>query len=272
MKIHPAPILLFLKKGVFSSMKKIILITMLLILLTSCSEAEIAKDELEQTTETEYTYQVICTLPAPPPSYYFYIEDVVIIEWGDVVDLNIYDDGSGKAGQYKGVGVKYIKNFESTASNLGNKSLNMPNRRYSFIDADIRKDFVNSHDDILLVKAECATRIIKGDTVLTHIDRFYSKRLPINSYTDVGFFEIYGNEARGELEIIPIVDGKIQLPESFFKGNFVLDHALLECNDKLTQLGLTDNLFRDGMTIEELDDYFDLVTNKDTFAPLFNTQ
>ena len=42
-----------------------------------------------------------------------------------------------------------------------------------------------------------------------------------------------------------------------------------EANEMLKKLGLTDNLFRDGMTIDELDEYFNLVTNKDTFAPLF---
>ena len=80
--------------------------------------------------------------------------------------------------------------------------------------------------------------------------------------------------------LIPVKDDKICLPEEYYQKKsypkekeYVYMLAVLaeDANEMLKKLGLTDNLFRDGMTVDELDEYFNLVTNKETFAPLFES-
>ena len=70
----------------------------------------------------------------------------------------------------------------------------------------------------------------------------------------------------GEMKEIPFM-----LPMTNNKLCMVdeLEERFKTTNSYLTKLGLTDNLFRDGMSVGELEEYFDLVTDKNTFAPLF---
>lgn len=261
-------------------MKKILLIFLLLFLFSSCSQ-ETENRETSQTSGEELIFPTdsltistegltTSTETLLYESYSFDLGDIVIVEWGDIVDLDVYDDGTDIVNKYKGVGINYIKIFESTKTGLGDSRLNMPERRYSFIDEDIRDDFMDDHDDILIVKAECTGSIVKGERALTYISRYGATRLPITSYRGVGFFEIVGYESSGKIDAFPIVDGRVKLPEDFYEGGYILDWQLLYCNEKLIQLGLEDRIFRDGMTVRELEEFFEFVTDSETFAPLFD--
>lgn len=266
-------------------MKKVLLIFVLLFLFSSCS-SEVEKRETSQTSGEELispteeltifteglTEPVTAHTEQPiKESYRFDLGDIVIVEWGDIVDLDVYDDGTDIVNKYKGVGINYIKIFESTKTGLGDSRLNMPERRYSLIDEDIRDDFMDNHDDILIVKAECTDSIVKGERVLTYISRYGATRLPITSYRGVGFFEIVGYESSGEIDAIPVIDGKVKLPEDFYEGNhLLLEWQLSICRENLIKLGLEDRILKDGMTVKELDEFFELVTDSETFAPLFD--
>ena len=154
------------------------------------------------------------------------------------------------------------------------------------IDYNNKAEVMSEYDDIVLIKSNFSKDIVIGEKYLfvmfmQAVDYHYiTYDIEGNEYEHEGLFGLapLSDNKTKYPNIIPVKDGKICLPDDFYKRqsypnhkSFVRSMAYIteEANEMLKKLGLTDNLFRDGMTIDELDEYFNLVTNKDTFAPLF---
>ncbi len=150
------------------------------------------------------------------------------------------------------------------------------------MDYNNKAEIMSEYDDIVLIKSNFSKDIVVGEKYLfvmfmQAVDYHYvTYDIEGNEYEHEGLFGLapLSDNKTKRPNIIPVKDSKVCLPNDFYEMN---DKSLVrwmaymteEANEMLTQLGLTDNLFRDGMTIDELDEYFNLVTNKETFAPLF---
>lgn len=148
-------------------MKKQIALYLLLILvifLISCNDAAHSEAMTEDTAEnlpkgngstdedsSATDDLTICILPSYP-EYSLNICDLAIVEWGDVVDLDIYHEDANESDEYVGIGVNYIKTFDSTSyltsDILRERILSYPERRYAFIDAEHREAFMQNHEDM----------------------------------------------------------------------------------------------------------------------------
>ena len=156
------------------------------------------------------------------------------------------------------------------------------------MDYNNKAEIMSEYDDIVLIESNFSKDIVVGEKYLfvmfmQAVDYHYvTYDIEGNEYEHEGLFGLAplsdGNTKYPN--IIPIKDGKLCLPDDFYQKRpypyqktFVRKMASIteEANEMLKKLGLTDNLFRDGMTIDELDEYFNLVTNKETFAPLFES-
>ena len=154
------------------------------------------------------------------------------------------------------------------------------------MDYNNKAEIMSEYDDIVLIESNFSKDIVVGEKYLfvmfmQAVDYHYvTYDIEGNEYEHEGLFGLapLSDNKTKYPNIIPVKDGKICLPDDFYKRqsypnhkSFVRSMAYIteEANEMLKKLGLTDNLFRDGMTIDELDEYFNLVTNKDTFAPLF---
>ncbi|MBQ2377796.1 MAG: hypothetical protein II297_05275 [Clostridia bacterium] len=150
------------------------------------------------------------------------------------------------------------------------------------LDYPNKDDIMTSYDDIILIESAHAADIIVGKQYLVPISYGYADypHIRLGEYereTAICWMPICDHET-SRPDIIPVKDGKICLPDDFYERQpepdqeyFVKRMATYteEANEMLTRLGLTDKLFRDGMTIDELDEYFNLVTDELLFAPLF---
>ena len=144
------------------------------------------------------------------------------------------------------------------------------------VDYRNKDEIMAEYDDIILIDAD--TKVAIGEPYCLSVYYAHLKypedlseefRFPLTPMYDLVTMKPI---------LIPVKDDKICLPEEYYQKKpypkekeYVYMLAVLaeDANEMLTQLGLTDNLFRDGMTLDELDEYFNLVTNKETFAPLF---
>ena len=141
---------------------------------------------------------------------------------------------------------------------------------------------MTDYDDIILIESAYAADIMAGEQYLVPIAYGYADypHIRLGEYereTAIGWMPI-GDHETNRPDIIPVKEGKVCLPDDFYERQpepdqeyFVKRMATYteEANEMLTRLGLTDKLFRDGMTIDELDEYFNLVTDELLFAPLF---
>lgn len=159
--------------------------------------------------------------------------------------------------------------------------------RLNFVmDYNNKAEIMLEYDDIVLIASDFSKDIIVGEkylfvTFMQVVDYHYvTYDFDGTEYEHEALFGLIplSDKKTKRPNILPIKDGKLCLPDDFYQKRpypyqktFVRKMASIteEANEMLKKLGLTDNLFRDGMTIDELDEYFNLVTNKETFAPLF---
>ncbi len=150
------------------------------------------------------------------------------------------------------------------------------------LDYPNKDEIMAEYDDIILIESEFAADIVSGEKYFIsmffgYIDYPHLLYGEYDCKTAYGWMPL-GDRDMNKPDLVPVKDDKICLPEDFYQkqsgsnNKYYISRTadMIEyTNGLLTQLGLTDNLFRDGMTIDELDEYFNLVTNKETFAPLF---
>ncbi len=107
------------------------------------------------------------------------------------------------------------------------------------------------YDDIIAVCSDHTHLIETGSTELVRLS------------TSVSFYFPYcGNDGRVD------IGGSYQTDDNctpFLGGANNYEYV----NNRLISLGYGDKIFRDGITVGELEKYFDLVTDSKTFAPLF---
>ena len=262
----------------------------LLIFLISCSyetgsevtdvvlETEIV-DPLDRDTETNKNTVVtldseIVTGKEDPwaDSFELPAKNWVIVEWGDFIELQAddYEDED----KYVGVAVNFVKTFESTFRDYNRSIPQGRQLRMEFVDEKIRADITENYDDIILVPSILCEQIPNSGTALVTLssDSLYCRSIGL-----VEFWEV-SSKYDEVLWAYTIIENRIVIPDEFepikndgplYGFSDFLTWSFGQANEYLIELGLADNLFRDGMTVEELEEYFELVTDSDTFAPLF---
>ncbi len=213
-------------------------------------------------------------------SYSMRLLSLYVVEFGDFIALDDHDIWVEEDEEYEfvGIAVNFVKIFESTIL-----------RRDDIVDdldrdMDLRKklmalaehDIADKYDDIILVPTVYADEIKKGDTVM------------LSLYPNILHCDLVGSATLLTIPIMgtdedplwayPIVDLKLVIPNELQPIGYGQDTSVYfgsireefgRSNEYLIELGLDDNLFRDGMTIEELEAYFKLTTDEKNFAPLF---
>lgn len=234
--------------------------------------------------------------------------EVVMVEWGDAITIKdsegeVLDLTADDGISYVCFAVKFVKLFESTFKErgIGESILSGEIHTGLFVELNLETyaEISDGYDEIMLIPAQDAHLIEKGNmNIIFAYDAVYIPYL----HLEKGFFvngqpsyneyvwaltpaPVYTYALHGEyLEsgsktpfLISVVDGKIVIDNksSYIKTENGKDYIssqgerFIIANDRLIHLGLDDNLFREGMTVEELEKYFNLVTKTETFAPLF---
>ena len=210
----------------------------------------------------------------------------VIAEFGEIISsvnsngsaqLYFFADqyGSKEIKKYVARPIKINKIFEATTSEIWYEDIPTllrgpfvisniyPERLLTelceYTDFGNKNQILSEYDDIVLFDTAYPVEITACEEYLIFFDTVYDVYIDESHPSEDG---LQGWEKTPSSFMIPIKDGKICLPDNFFDFNtsWLGDTAKKE-NYRLKQYGLTDNLFRDGMTIEELEDYFNLVTD-----------
>lgn len=229
-------------------------------------------------------------------------KSVVIAEFGEPIcssdgeSLLTFTGKGHFLGEFNVFPIKIQKKFEATANSRESffytqvlvKKEEDPSidRTQTYLNVVLdypnKDEIMTDYDDIILIESAYAADITAGEQYLALIAYGYAdyQHVRLGEYeheTAIGWMPI-GDHETNRPDIILIKDGKICLPDDFYERQpepdqeyFVksLANYTEDANEMLTRLGLTDKLFRDGMTIDELDEYFNLVTDELLFAPLF---
>ena len=253
----------------------------------------------EAVTDIVDTY-IVHIDPPPMQEYYACTHwSFVVAEFGEPILPVDLSDGTTPIlfkGGIAGVGyaecfaypIKILRKFEATAYSPGGDYFPFmlqeweaqgdyrPQSCFNYsIDYRNKDEIMGQYDDIIMIDSD--TNVAIGEQYCLSVYRMDTK-YPDDASEEyrVAWAPMYDLGSMKPI-LISLKGDKICLPEGYYekrtdnkKGYATYLASVMEnTNEKLTQLGLTDNLFRDGMTIDELDEYFNLVTNKETFAPLF---
>ena len=270
-----------------TALKKIILVFSLLfsciLVLTACSGCVLGEQDSTHHTAPNSSQTLISSvettertmLVEPPMNYYeFPLSDYAIVEWGgDIAKVNVlYEDNSENI-EYLAVGINYIRRFEKSYTSE-REDLN-DTRKYSLIDEDVREEMKQKYEDVILINSSAVSKITPG--MITFIpevtERLVSGERYSGKYAYAEFLTIW--EYPEFIDVIQIIDDKFSIPEYWSeegKTEGLLNYYFAYTNDMLEKAGLSDAVFRDGMTVEEFEEYFNLVTGSDTFAPIFEPQ
>ena len=177
---------------------------------------------------------------------------------------------------------------------------------YNILDSETKEELSGYYNDVMVVRSEYAHIIEKGASYLFFFTGFVDFPCPfynekgccetIHALTPPRYFVRRNNLEEKILGIgakpfmFPIVDNKIVIEDDMLRKDKITEESeriykengfdyvsyvdgittfFSNANMHLVKLGLDDNLFRDGMTVEELEEYLELVTKEETFAPLF---
>ena len=231
----------------------------------------------------------------------------VIIEWGEALELKdgegndivLKDKSYGKT--YVCYPVKYMHLFKSTLHPEIESCFSEEFKSDLYYILKPSFEMLKNYDDVVAVCSETDDLIEKGRTDLVHIEdykTFYfpyygnDENLELTPYcfgfddapnvtlsiiSNCQHLDEYAKLYRDDIHtirLIKIKDGKVDLDGSY-EGDpqIYIPEALKSfeyTNERLIKLGYKDKIFRDGMTIDELEEYFELVTNHRTFDPLFD--
>ena len=177
---------------------------------------------------------------------------------------------------------------------------------YNILDSETKEELSGYYSDVMIVRSEYAHIIEKGTSSLFFFTDFIV--FPCPFYAEKGCcetihaltpprYDVHTNNPE-EMNLgigakpfmFPIVDNRIVIEDDMLRKDKITEKSeriykengfdfvcyvdsiitiFSNLNMDLVKLGLDDNLFRDGMTVEELEEYLELVTKEDTFAPLF---
>lgn len=218
-------------------------------------------------------------------SYSLQYGSMVILEIGEICELEYVP--SENRPEYVGVGVKIVMDLEETFN--GQNYEEKRSQRMEFVAAEDRERIFNEYDDVILIEASMLDEIPVGMTVFTPL--FGQSLEGVSQKQTATFFEIrplllfsernadseYGCERVPEL--MYVIDGKISVPERikkgsglhYLEGNMFI-YTLEEANRNLIRVGRENQLFYDGMTIEELKNYIRTASNEFWFEPLHENE
>ncbi len=280
----------------------IFLLAILTLILFSCNTVEVDNEKVSQTiakTEREEVPQTNTDTEAPssdtvpidtvdcayPASYSLQYGSMVILEIGEICELEYVP--SEYQPEYVGVGVNIVNDFEET---FNKKNYNEKHsQRMDFVAGEMRARISDEYDDVILIEASMIDEIPVGMTVFTPL--FGQSLEGVSQKQSATFFEIrplllfsertddteYGCER--VLELMYVIDGKISIPERIKKGSGVhylegnmFIYALEEANRNLIKVGRENQLFHDGMTVEDLKNFIRTASNEFWFEPLHENE
>lgn len=218
-------------------------------------------------------------------SYSLQYGSMVILEIGEICELEYVP--SENQPEYVGVGVNVVQDFEETINQTNYEENRL--KRMEFVAEEVRERIFGEYDDVILIEASMIDEIPVDMTVFAPL--FGEKLNGETKKKSASFFEIrplllfsernadsiYGYER--VLELMYVTDGKISIPERikkgsglhYYEGNTFI-YALEEANRNLIKVGRENQLFYDGMTIEELKNYIRTATNEFWFRSLHENE
>ena len=270
---------------------------LMVILLISCGDNKEPNSITSETTEFFLNPTQGEPDISPFASIDFPYSGGVIVEWGEQVTFESGETLEGDnakwpipEGKYVGFAVKYIYYFAGTAKSRYNYDNNksdsdffqFENQLIGLLDQETREYVLQNYDDVVVIKAEYADMIETGRTDFTFmyaVKVFPSSDIEGKEYsTIVRSTQFCKGDRFGEPILFPLVDGKLVMDERMYDtyedefgavryfNNIV--YWAEKINGYLIALDKDEILFGDGITIEEMDAYFDLVCKTSTFRPL----
>lgn len=149
------------------------------------------------------------------------------------------------------------------------------------LDYPNKDEIMSQYDDVILIEAEYAADVVPGEKYfivlfLGHVDYPHLLYGEYECETAIGWMPV-GNRITNKPDLIPVRDDKICLPDDYLdadptrEGCFVrrLADMTWYANTMLTHFGLNDWHFRDGMTIDELEKFFEYETDEQLYGVYF---
>ena len=205
----------------------------------------------------------------------------VILEIGEICELEYVP--SENQPEYVGVGVNIVQDFEETFNQTNYEENRL--KRMEFVAEDVRERIFDEYDDVIVIESSMIDEIPLGMMVFAPL---FGETLEGESKgKTASFFEIrplllfsernddpeYGCER--VLELMYVIDGKISIPARikkgsglhYLEGNLFI-YTFEEANRNLIKVGRENQLFYDGMTIEELKNFIRTASNSFWFESL----
>ena len=205
----------------------------------------------------------------------------VILEIGEICELEYVP--SENQPEYVGVGVNIVQDFEETFNQTNYEENRL--KRMEFVAEDVRERIFDEYDDVIVIESSMIDEIPLGMMVFAPL--FGETLKGESKKKSASFFEIrplllfsernddpeYGCER--VLELMYVIDGKISIPERikkgsglhYLEGNLFI-YTFEEANRNLIKVGRENQLFYDGMTIEELKNFIRTASNSFWFESL----
>lgn len=205
----------------------------------------------------------------------------VILEIGEICELEYVP--SENQPEYVGVGVNIVQDFEETFNQTNYEENRL--KRMEFVAEDVRERIFDEYDDVIVIESSMIDEIPLGMMVFAPL---FGETLEGESKgKTASFFEIrplllfsernddpeYGCER--VLELMYVIDGKISIPARikkgsglhYLEGNLFI-YTFEEANRNLIKVGRENQLFYDGMTIDELKNFIRTASNSFWFESL----
>ncbi|MBQ8208850.1 MAG: hypothetical protein IJZ89_08985 [Clostridia bacterium] len=202
------------------------------------------------------------------PKYYYDLceSNMMIVEWGEAVrqiEISSLPDCNEA---FVGIAVKYVNIFEST---MVKSFIEGSAERFGCLENG--EELNKRYDDIILIPESYLGDIEDGDISLISLNRF--ARALRGDFADAKYYYVnYGlyREGNYHYQIFPIEDGKLEVPENMYDkiyGNYasLIMEDLMRANETLRRKYESCPNFESGITLEEIENYFDIATDPDTF-------
>ena len=241
--------------------KRCFLTIILLISLTMFFSCQNADNSPDITEEGYLTHSCIGYKDKTNPRINFYTnKQIAIVEVGKSYPW-VNNTGEFDSGEYHWVLAKYVKTFEKTGVYRPDFKENLRDMFLDYAETQLEQSDIDYYDIAFIVHHSIISCFEEGASYL----------LSINDFNGANYKNI---EPR--VWAIPIDNGRLSLEKELNITSEENRKTMVEhrnrINDYFLRLGLGDKLFRDGMTVDELEEYYDLVTDYNTFAPLFETE
>lgn len=149
------------------------------------------------------------------------------------------------------------------------------------LDYPNKDEIISQYDDVILIESEYTADVIPGEkyfVVLSfgHVDYSHLLYGEHERKTAIGWMPV-GNRITNKPDLIPVRDDKICLPDDYLDTDPTGEESFVRrladmtwyANTMLTHFGLDDLHFRDGMTIDELERFFEYETDELLYGVFF---